>query len=118
MKRKTSNQIALKQLKSKVYVQHQVINSQELKRVSDLAARLDLRYKKSWNTLIDQNAMSDNNVIFLASHVAKKDHADSIVKIGLESLSQDLATFGDRIESDFTEKRKASQKYRESLTYL
>jgi len=62
--------------------------------------------------------MSGNNVISLASHVAKKDCAASIVKTGLESLSKDLTAFADKIESDFAGKRKASQKYRESLTYL
>ena len=118
MKLQKPNQLTLRQLKATVYEQYQVISSQELKKVSALAARLDLRYKQSWNVLIGEADMSSKNVISLASHVAKKDRPVSIVKKGLESLSEDLKAFSDKIESDFAGKTKASQKYRESLTYL
>lgn len=118
MKPKTSKQPTLRQLKTAVYGQHQVKNSQELKRVSVLAATLDLRYKQSWNILMDEDDMSDNNVIFLADHIVKKDLSASVLETGLKSLREDLTAFAHKIESDFAVKRQASQKYRESLTYL
>ena len=106
----------LKQLKIKVYEQYQVKNSQQLKITSSLASQLDLRHKKSWYLL--QENKPHSNVISLANHVSRKNNASDILDSGLKSLESDLSAFEAKIKSDHEEKRKKSQKYRESLTYL
>lgn len=111
-----SKRLTLKQLKVTVYKQYQVENSHQLKKISPLAAQSDLRYKKSWY-MLEKNE-PNNNVVSLAVHIAEKGHALNVLDTGLKSLESDLAAFKDKIKSDFTNKRKNSKKYRDSLTYL
>lgn len=108
--------MTLKQLKIKVYEQYQVKNSQQLKLTSSLASQLDLRYKKSWYLL--QEKKPHSNIISLANHISNKNNASDILDSGLKSLESDLAAFEAKIKLDQQEKRKKSQKYRDSLTYL
>ena len=115
---KQSKQLTLRQLKAEVYKQYQVENSQQLKKTSTLAAKLDLRYKKSWHLLKSQGDKSMDNVVSLANHIASQENAVDILDTGLRSLGEDLSAFEQKIELDFAEKRENSQKYRESLTYL
>ncbi|MEM9508133.1 MAG: hypothetical protein AAGA16_10680, partial [Cyanobacteria bacterium P01_E01_bin.35] len=63
-------QMTLKQLKVRVYEQYQVENSRQLKIACSLAARLDLRYKKSWHLLQENKHYS--NIISLANHISRK----------------------------------------------
>ncbi|MEM8672789.1 MAG: hypothetical protein AAGF83_02785 [Cyanobacteria bacterium P01_G01_bin.67] len=109
-------QMTLKQLKVIVYEQYQVENSRQLKIAYSLAARLDLRYKKSWHLL--QENKPHSNIISLANHISSKNNASDILDSGLKSLESDLAAFEAKINSDHEEKSTKSQKYRKSLTYL
>ncbi|MEM8718595.1 MAG: hypothetical protein AAGE84_04705 [Cyanobacteria bacterium P01_G01_bin.39] len=108
--------MTLKQLKIKVYEQYQVNNSQQLKLTSSLASQLDLRYKKSWY-LLEENE-HHSNIISLANHISSKNNASDILDSGLKSLKSDMAAFEVKIKSDHEAKRTKSQKYRESLSYL
>lgn len=115
---KQPKQITLQQLKIIVLEQYQVESSKQLKKICNLAAKLDLRYKKSWNRLINENDITNGSVVSIADHVVRKGNALDMLDTGLQSLSEDLAAFEEKIESDFALRRKNSKKYRESLTYL
>lgn len=116
--RKKINPKTLQQLKELTYKLYQVNDSKQLKNKNTVAAKLDLRYKKNWLLLLKNSNKYMDNVISLASHIAKKDNADLALDTGLQSLGEDLAVFEQKIESDFASKRNNSKKYRESLTYL
>lgn len=115
---KYSKKISFKELKNQVLNHYKVKNSQQLKKISTLAAKLDLRYKKNWQVLSENINSSMNNLISLANYVVEKGNGLNLVDTGLKSLSEDLADFEKKIETDFENKRKKSRKFRESLTYL
>ncbi len=116
--KKLIKKIKLHQLKNLAYKFYEVNNSKQLKKNSKVAAKLDLRYRKNWQLLVDNSNKYTDNVISLASHIARKDNAATALDTGLQSLGEDLSAFEQKIESDFADKRNNSKKYRESLTYL
>ncbi len=110
------NRITLKQLKNKVYKYYQVNNSQQLKKVSNCAAKLDLRYKKNWQILVKDNEV--DKIISLADYIPTKGNGLETTNTLLKSINEDLAVFKKKIESDFVKLRKKEQKFKKLLTYL
>ena len=113
------NPITLKQLKYQVYKDYQVNDSRQLKKVSNLAVKLDLRYKKNWQILVKYHEDHEvNNIILLADYIPKKGNSLETINTLLKSLNEDLAAFKKKIESDLVNIRKKDQKFKKILTYL